>query len=94
MNFVYKDRHEDQPVDPVDTMYPVDNAKLAQWCKHMAKLNGLLMNDLSRDDDQRAIDKGRHETYESFLFMIRNNVIITKDCPMDKSYRPKKGKKK
>ena len=47
--FQYTHKWEDQKVDPVDTMYKIDQVKLVKWLKHMRSLNMLLMNDLMRD---------------------------------------------
>ena len=74
----YTNKWEGQAVDPVDTMYEIDQVKLVKWLKHMRDLNMLLMNDLTRDDVQRGIDKGRFETYDSMLGDIRSGTIFTK----------------
>lgn len=75
---VYSDKFEDQPVDPVDTYYTIDQVKLVKWLKHMRKLNMHLMNDLGRADIQRAIDKGRFETYDCLLGDIHRGTIFMK----------------
>jgi len=74
----FTDRYEDQPINPVDVYYKVDQKKLVKWLKHMAKLNQGLMNDVSRDNIQRGIDKGRYETYSGILQLIHLGTIITK----------------
>lgn len=75
---VYSGKFEDQPVNPVDTYYTIDQVKLVKWLKHMRNLNMLLMNDLSRDDVQRGIDKGRFETYDCMLGDIHRGTIFMK----------------
>lgn len=75
---IFRDKYEDQTIDPVDTLYEVDQIKLIKWLKHMSKLNMFLMNDLSRDSVQRGVDKGRHETYSGLLQFIQHGQIITK----------------
>ncbi len=69
---------EDQKIDPVDTMYEIDQAKLVKWLKHLRNLNMGLMNNLLRDDVQRGIDKGRFEAYDCLLNDIQNGRIFTK----------------
>jgi len=74
----YTKNWKDQEVNPVDTMYKIDQIKLVKWLKHMRNLNMLLMNDLSRDDVQRGIDKGRFETYDYLLGDIHRGTIFMK----------------
>lgn len=76
--YQYTDKWEDQKIDPVDTMYEIDQVKLVQWLKHMRNLNMPLMNDLSRDDVQRGTDKGRFETYDCLLGDIHRGTIFMK----------------
>lgn len=75
---VFPDRYEDQTVDPADIYFEVDQRKLVKWLKHMRKLNCSLMNDLSRDYNQRQIDEARHDVYDCLLGDIRRGTIITK----------------
>lgn len=74
----YTDKWEDQKIDPVDTMYKIDQVKLVKWLKHMRSLNMLLMNDLMRDDVQRGTDKGRFESYDCLLGDIQRGTIFMK----------------
>jgi hypothetical protein len=76
--FSYTKKWEDQKIDPVDTMYKIDQVKLVKWLKHLRDLNMVLMNDLSRDDVQRGIDKGRFETYSCLLGDIQRGTIFMK----------------
>ena len=75
---VFLDKYEDQTIDPADVFYKVDQEKLVKWLKHMRKLNSLLKNDLSRDDEQRRIDTARFDVYDGLLGFIRRGDIITK----------------
>jgi hypothetical protein len=45
---------------------------------HHAKLNESLMNDLSRDDVQRAKDTGYYSAYSYVVQMIQNSETIGK----------------
>ena len=76
--FQYKNKWEDQKIDPVDTMYKIDQVKMAKWLKHLRDLNYQLMNDLSRDDVQRGIDKGRFNAYDCLLGNIHGGTIFMK----------------
>jgi hypothetical protein len=76
--FQYTKKWEDQKIDPVDTWYEIDQVKMVKWLKHLRDLNMVLMNDLSRDDVQRGIDKGRFETYNSLLGNIHRGTIFMK----------------
>jgi hypothetical protein len=75
----YTNKWEDQKIDRADIMCEIDQVKLVQWLKHLRDLNHLLMNDLSRDDVQRGIDKGRFETYDCLLGDIRRGTIFMKN---------------
>jgi len=76
--FQYTKKWEDQKIDPVDTMYKIDQVKMAKWLKHLRDLNYQLMNDLSRDDVQRGIAKGRFNAYDCLLGNIRDGTIFMK----------------
>ena len=76
--FKYTKKWEDQKIDPADTWYEIDQVKMVKWMKHMRYLNMSLMNDLSRDDVQRGIDKGRFETYDCLLENIARGTIFMK----------------
>jgi hypothetical protein len=78
MSNPYLKRWEDQPVDPVDTWYEIDQEKLVKWLKHLRDLNMGLMNDLSRDDAQRGMGKGRFESYDCLLGNIQLGTIFMK----------------
>ena len=75
---IYPNRYENQVIYSNDIFYKVDQKKLVKWLKHMMELNNSLMNDLSRDDIQRAKDAGRYDAYSSILFNIQHGTIITK----------------
>jgi hypothetical protein len=51
---------------------------MVKWLKHLRNLNMSLMNDLSRDDVQRGIDKARFETYDCLLGDIHRGTIFMK----------------
>jgi hypothetical protein len=76
--FQYTHKWEDQKIDPVDTMYEIDQVKLVKWLKHLRDLNMVLMNDLSRDDVQRGTDKGRFDSYDCLLGDIQRGTIFMK----------------
>lgn len=76
--FQYTKKWEDQKIDPVDTMYKIDQVKMAKWLKHLRDLNYQLMNDLSHDDVQRGIAKGRFNAYDCLLGNIRDGTIFMK----------------
>ena len=69
---------EDEVVDPVDTLYKIDQKKLVKWLKNLKDLNMYLMNDLSRDDVQRGRDEGRFDAYDCLLGDIRRGTIFMK----------------
>lgn len=69
---------EEQPVSYGDMYYEIDQEKLVKWLKHLRDLNQSLMNDLSRDDVQRGIDKGRFEAYDCLLGDITRGTIFMK----------------
>ncbi len=69
---------EDQPIHPVDTWYEIDQVKLVKWLKQLRDLNMLLMNDLSRDEVQRGIDKGRFEAYDCLIGDIQQGRTFMK----------------
>lgn len=71
--------YKDQPINPADTYYTIDQVKLVKWLKHLRDLNMNLMNNLSRDDVQRGIDKGRFEAYDCLLGDIHRGTIFMKD---------------
>ena len=77
--FQYTKKWEDQKINPVDTLYKIDQAKLIQWLKHLRDLNMMLMNDLTRDDVQKGIDKGRFEAYDCLLGDIHRGTIFMED---------------
>lgn len=74
----YTPKWEDQKIDALDTMYQINQVNLVKWLKHLRDLNMSLMNDLSRDDVQRGIDKGRFETYDCLLGDIHRGTIFMK----------------
>lgn len=76
--FQYTQKFQDQPVDPVDTIYEIDQAKLVQWLKHMRDLNILLMNDLKRDDVERSKAQGAFNAYSCLLGDIHRGTIFMK----------------
>lgn len=76
--YQYTDKWEDQKIDRADTMYEIDQVKMVKWLKHLRNLNMLLMNNLTRDDVQRGIDKGRFETYDCLLGDIQRGTIFMK----------------
>lgn len=76
--FQYTKKWEDQKIDPVDTWYEIDQVKMVKWLKHLRDLNYQLMNDLSRDNVQRGIDKGRFNAYDCLLGNIRDGTIFMK----------------
>lgn len=76
--FQYTQKWEDQKIDPVDILYEIDQVKMVKWLKHLRDLNYQLMNDLTRDDVQRGIDKGRFETYDCLLGDIKRGTIFMK----------------
>jgi hypothetical protein len=76
--FKFTSEFQDQPVYPVDTMYEIDQAKLVQWLKHMRDLNMLIMNDLQRDDVERAKAKGAFDAYSCLLGDIQRGTIFMK----------------
>lgn len=69
---------EDQEVSRGDMWYEIDQEKLVKWLKHLRELNQGLMNDLSRDEVQRGIDKGRFEAYDTLLGDIIRGTIFMK----------------
>lgn len=77
--FKYTNKWEDQKIDSVDTWYEIDQVKMAKWLKHLRDLNYQLMNDLSRDDVQRGIDKGRFNAYDCLLGNIRGGTIFMRN---------------
>lgn len=77
--FQYTKKWEDQKIDPVDTWYEIDQVKMVQWLKHLRDLNYQLMNDLSRDNVQRGIDKGRFNAYDCLLGNIQGGTIFMKN---------------
>ena len=76
--FKYTNKWEDQKIDPVDTWYEIDQVKIVKWMKHLRYLNMSLMDDLSRDDVQRGIDKGRFNAYDCLLGNIHGGTIFMK----------------
>jgi hypothetical protein len=76
--FKYTKKFEDQPIDPVDTMYEIDQVKLVQWLKHLRDLNMLLMNDLLRDDREREKARGAFDAYSCLLGDIQCGTIFMK----------------
>lgn len=76
--FQYTKKWEDQKIDPVDTWYEIDQVKMVKWLKHLRDLNYQLMNDLSRDNVQRGIDKGRFNAYDCLLENIARGTIFMK----------------
>ena len=77
--FKYTNKWEHQKIDPVDTWYEIDQVKMVQWLKHLRDLNYQLMNDLSRDNVQRGIDKGRFNAYDCLLGNIHGGTIFMKN---------------
>lgn len=77
--FKYTKKWENQPIDPIDTWYEIDQVKMVQWLKHLRDLNYQLMNDFSRDNAQRDIDKGRFNTYDCLLGNIHDGTIFMKN---------------
>ncbi len=76
--FNFTKKFQDQPVDPVDTMYEIDQAKMVQWLKHLRDLNMLLMNDLQRDDVERAKARGAFDAHSCLLGDIQSGTIFMK----------------
>jgi hypothetical protein len=76
--FKYTKKFQDQPVDPVDTWYEIDQAKLTQWLKHLRDLNHMIMNDLLRDDVERAKARGAFDAYSCLLGDIHRGTIFMK----------------
>jgi hypothetical protein len=76
--FKFTSKFQDQPVHPVDIMYEIDQAKMVQWLKHMRDLNMLIMNDLQRDDVERAKAKGAFDAYSCLLGDIQRGTIFMK----------------
>ena len=77
--FKYTKKWEDQPIAPSDTWYEIDQVKMVQLLKHLRDLNYQLMNDLSRDNAQRDIDKGRFNAYDCLLGNIHDGTIFMKN---------------
>lgn len=77
--FKYTKKWEDQPIDPIDTHYEIDQVKMVQWLKHLRDLNYQLMNDFSRDNAQRDINKGRFNVYDCLLGNIHDGTIFMKN---------------
>ena len=76
--FRHTKKWEDQKIDPVDTMYEIDQVKLVQWLKHMRNLNMSLMNDLLRDDREREKARGAFDAYDCLLGDIQRGTIFMK----------------
>jgi hypothetical protein len=76
--FQYTKKWEDQKIDPVDTLYKIDQVKLVKWLKHMRDLNMLLMNDLLRDDCEREKARGAFDAYDCLLGDIQRGTIFMK----------------
>lgn len=76
--FKYTSRFEDQKIDPVDTMYKIDQKKLVKWLKHMQDLNMLIMNDLLRDKLEREKARGAFDAYSCLLGDIQRGTIFMK----------------
>ena len=74
----YSKQFEDQPVNPVDTYYKIDQAKMVQWIKHLRDLNMLIMNDLLRDDLERSKARGAFDAYDCLLGDIHRGTIFMK----------------
>ncbi len=74
----YTKNWEDQEVDPVDTMYKIDQKKMVKWIKHLRDLNMLIMNDLLRDDFERAKARGAFDAYDCLLGDIHRGTIFMK----------------
>jgi len=76
--FQYIKKWEDQKIDPVDTLYKIDQVKLVKWLKHLRDLNHLLMNDLLRDDREREKARGAFNAYDCLLGDITRGTIFRK----------------
>ncbi len=74
----YTKNWEDEEVDPVDTMYKIDQKKMVKWIKHLRDLNMLIMNDLLRDDLERAKARGAFDAYDCLLGDIHRGTIFMK----------------
>ena len=77
--FQYTKKWEDQKIDPVDTLYKIDQVKLVKWLKHLRDLNHLLMNDLLRDDREREKARGAFNAYDCLLGNIASGTIFMKN---------------
>jgi hypothetical protein len=76
--FQYTKKWEDQKIDPIDTMYKIDQVKLVKWLRHLRDLNHLLMNDLLRDDREREKARGAFNAYDCLLGNITSGTIFMK----------------
>jgi len=77
--FQYTDKWEDQKVDPVDSLYEIDQVKLVKWLKHLRDLNHLLMNDLMRHGREREKARGAFDAYSCLLGDIQRGTIFMKE---------------
>jgi len=77
--FQYTKKWEDQKIDPVDTLYKIDQVKLVKWLRHLRDLNHLLMNDLLRDDREREKARGAFNAYDCLLGNITSGTIFMKN---------------